>query len=638
MYALERRLLESYAAQHGRTLSWELVEEPWQLLPALHEGRGDLVAGQSMALESGMQKQAIFTMPWGISRQLIVMRTGAGILRDIDDLTSRQVAVRQSSPVWPLLRELATRHPGMDLVTLPQKLELEEILRGVDSGRYNLAVADSLELEALLPGHPELAIAFELTEPRTMAWALLPQAERLRDSVNEFLNREALALSDSKVHFDDLPQIEERGVLRVITSHSPTSFYLQNGELRGFEYDLIKRFAEQRRLRVDVVVAPSQQEMLEWLLAGRGDLVAASLPALSVRNDQRFGVSRPYNYAAPLVIGRATGAGLIDPRDLDGRRVTLAAGSAYRRLLERFHQSGIELEIAEAEPEITLEQVAQRTALGVYDLMVVDSHKARALLSSHPGLKAHFALSEPLPHSWVVRARSTQLLAAINGYLENIYRGEYYNVLKARYFGKAATEVAERRRGESTLSPYDDIVRKYADDYGFDWRLIVAQMYEESRFDPDAESTAGARGLMQVLPATAEELGIGDLGDPESGIRAGVHYLGAMRERFEDDLAFEDRLWFALAAYHAGFDRVRKARQLAAAEGLDPDRWFGNVEEALLLLGRQMQEDNEAGRGCGCRQTVAYVREIRSRYHHYVRLTQATRLATNRIPEFPFDS
>jgi membrane-bound lytic murein transglycosylase F len=171
------------------------------------------------------------------------------------------------------------------------------------------------------------------------------------------------------------------------------------------------------------------------------------------------------------------------------------------------------------------------------------------------------------------------------------------------------------------LSPFDDLVKAQADEHEFDWRLIVAQMYQESRFDPNAKSWAGARGLMQVMPRTARELGVENLKDPEQGIIAGVRYLSWLRDRFESELPVRDRMWFALAAYNAGAGHVRDARRLAKRQGWSSNRWFDNVEKAMLLLSKSKYANNAAHGYVRGSEPVRYVREIRDRYQAYLKLT-----------------
>jgi membrane-bound lytic murein transglycosylase F len=172
------------------------------------------------------------------------------------------------------------------------------------------------------------------------------------------------------------------------------------------------------------------------------------------------------------------------------------------------------------------------------------------------------------------------------------------------------------------ISPYDDLAMEYAGQYGFDWRLIVSQMYQESRFDPEARSFADAGGLLQVLPSTAVELGFdgADITDPEIGLHAGVRYLDWTRDRFDGLVPPTQQTWFALAAYNVGQGHVRDARQLARDQGLDPNRWFDNVEQAMLLKEQpEFYRQTRFGYARG-REPVNYVLAVRRRYEAYLTL------------------
>ena len=163
-------------------------------------------------------------------------------------------------------------------------------------------------------------------------------------------------------------------------------------------------------------------------------------------------------------------------------------------------------------------------------------------------------------------------------------------------------------------------MKKYADQYGFDWRLIVSQMYQESRFNPMAESWVGAKGLMQVMPRTAKELKLTDLEDPEIGIHAGIKYMKWVRERFESELDVKDRMWFTLAAYNAGQGHIKDARRLARKKGWNPNRWFNHVEKALLLLSKKEYAKKARHGYVRGQEPVNYVRNIKNRYEAYVLL------------------
>jgi len=152
--------------------------------------------------------------------------------------------------------------------------------------------------------------------------------------------------------------------------------------------------------------------------------------------------------------------------------------------------------------------------------------------------------------------------------LRSEYRKKTYNILARRYFEQPRLA---HFAGLDQLSPYDDLVRQHATAFDFDWRLIVAQMYQESKFDPAAQSSAGALGLMQLLPSTAQSVGVTDPLQPDAGIRGGVAYLDQLRRRFDADVSPRERTWFALAAYNIGFHRIERARRQAAHRGSDPD-------------------------------------------------------------------
>lgn len=607
----ERALLEEFARAEGVRL--EFTGAPTaQLLRLLASGQADLVAGARTAEVPG---GVGFTLPWGVSGMQVVGRLGAGRIRNEADLATRQVAAKPSSPVWGRLARLAAAHPTMDLVAIPEHDRIDAMLEGVSSGRYDLVVADSAQVEPYLQRHPDLQVALDLTAGEPRSWAVRTEATELRSALNRFLNRRHLEVEAARSYREDLAGLAERRVLRLVTVPGPVNYYAVHGRLKGFEYELVRRFAERHRMRVDVVTADSVEEMQRLLLAGRGDVIAASLPAAGAGTD--FAASRPYDFAAPVVIARAGDAPLVDVTDLAGRRLLLPSESPWLEAVRALRQRGINVEIETLEGNVTAEEALQRVADGRSDLALIGSNRVRAQFARQLELRAQFALAEPAPMSWLVRGTDRQLLAALDAFLEETYQSGYYKALYSRYVERpGASRDAALVAGAEQISPYDDIVRQVAAHYDFDWRLIVAQMFQESHFNPNAESVAGASGLMQLLPTTAASIGAGDLADPASNIRAGLKYMNYLRGQFEDDLNLQDRTWFTLAAYNAGFSRVQRARARAEAMNLDPDRWFDNVELAMLALGKSTDQ------GCNCSQAAVYVRDIRSRYNSYLHLTR----------------
>lgn len=637
--SVERLMLERLAQEHDLVLEWIASNSQWNLLPDLVAGKGDVIIGQGQSVAGGMNDKLLFTSPWIASRQQVVVRSNTTQIKSLEDLVSRQVALKKSSPVWHLIEDLAISNSTMDIEIIPEIMTQEQIMTRVTSAQYDLTIMDSDFLNGYLPQHPELSVAYNVTSGEPKVWAVNAEAEKLQISLDQFLNKNHLEFNIAQVHLDDLPRMLERKILRLITYNSPVNYYFSNGRFHGFEYELIKKFAKAHKMRVDVVLANSHEEMQKLLLNGDGDIIAAALPTNSIANEKiRF--SAAYDYAAPLIIGRQSDNLLHDIRDLEGRRIVLAAESPYRNLLERIRDRGVNLNIATAETGLGTQAILTMVSRGMYDLTVLDSNKYNNEVANEYLIKAHFPLSEPSPHAWATRTDDEQLMTALNKFISQEYRSNYYNTLYAKYIENPQRWTADNKFKAQIeqLSPYDDLVRKYAEEYSFDWRLIVAQMYQESRFNPQAVSFKGAEGLMQIMPATAQDIGAQDLDKPANSIQAGVKYLSMLRDQFENDLLLEDRTWFTLASYNAGFGRVKKARELASQMGLDPNRWFGNVEKAMLVLAQPFEKDGEMTRNCRCGETVVYVHEIRTLYNNYVRLTQTLQVAradSRKTP--PFD-
>ncbi len=389
----------------------------------------------------------------------------------------------------------------------------------------------------------------------------------------------------------------------------------------GFEYDLVHRLAQDLGVRVEMIVPPEGTDPLDWLREGRGDLVAAGLTARDISAEPGVALSRPYNVVTEDIVKRSDDLLLTGPHDLRGRRIVVRRDSSYWSTLSQPAARALGYELVAAPDHLTTEQIIHMVADGELDLTLADTHLVDIEGAWRGGVQNAFALSAPVELVWAVRKSNSELLEAVNAYLEQIYRSEFYNVKYEQYFRNPSRVRAHQQERLATLgqfSEWDELVKETAARYGFDWRLIVSQMYQESRFDPNARSFAGAEGLMQVLPRTAKQLGFEDLTDPQVAIEAGIMYLDWVRERFEPELDARERLWFTLAAYNAGPGHVRDARRLAAELGKDPNRWFGHVEEAIQLLAHPDHAQRARYGYCRGTEPVRYVAEVRDRYLAYV--------------------
>ncbi|MFH1038272.1 MAG: transporter substrate-binding domain-containing protein [PVC group bacterium] len=613
------------AIECGRSLDLEpvlvVVDDFDQLIPALLAGKGDIIAANLTVTEARQQHLA-FSRPLAHAREQIVARAGEEKIRERSGLSGRTVAVQEGTSFLETLRGLQKEIPGLKIRIIPGDLSSDDILDRVASGDVDLAVEDSNVLAVALSYRSDVRPVLDLTGQREIAWGLRPDNPELLQAVNRFLEGAARTGSGGEVYRADLPGIRGRGVLRMLTVNNATTYFLLWGELMGFEYELVRYFAESLNMKLEVVVAPAYDDLIPWLREGRGDLIAAFMTAGKDREERGIRFSRPYHYAEEIVVARAEERALKTPRDLDGRTVVVRPGSSYRKSLEELKRSGVNLSIGNAPPEMETEEIIDNVARGEFDLTAADTQILDLETSYRDDIKGVFSISGEVPHGWAVREEDHELLAAVNTFIEKEYRGVFYNITYKKYFKnprkvKQAAEEYGAVMKDGKISPYDDLTRRYADRYGFFWRLIVAQIYQESRFNPRARAWSGARGLMQVMPKTAKEFGFTDLENPEIGLHAGIRYMDWVRGQLAKTADLLNRAWFTLAGYNAGVGHLQDARRLARQMNWNPDAWFDNVEKAMLLLSRPEYARKARYGYVRGREPVSYVSAIRDRYRAY---------------------
>jgi membrane-bound lytic murein transglycosylase F len=612
----ERQLIEQFARDEGLKPIWIRVASREALIAQLLDGRGDIVAANLTASEE-RKRRVDFTVPVSVVReQLIGWGDDPSPVRTIEDLAGRRIYIRKSSSFWATVDELREKQPGLIVEAVAEDLETEEILHRVATGAFDLTVADSNLVDACLSYNLNIDTLMDLTGDRVIGFAVRPDSKLLLDRVNRFLSSIQLQARSKVRRTDDLDEMRKRRVLRVLTRNTAATYFLWRGQLKGFEYEFAGEFARAQGLRLEMIVPREGESLYDLLREGRGDLIAAALTPPPERHLDGVTFSRPYNFVSHFVVARAGEPPPQHSADLRGRTFHVQRSSTFWRTLAPLEKEwGFKLVAA---PEsLQIAAIIDLVASGDFDLTLADSQAFAIERSWRDDAQQALTLRGGIPLSWAVRESNPQLREAVDAFIQQSYRGLFYNVIHDRYFGDRP-QVAEREFRGDQLSPYDDIVKKFAADYGFDWRMVVAQMFQESQFHRRAQSFAGARGLMQIMPATATELGVEDLDDPEKAILAGIRYLDWVRDRFEPQLPVQDRMWFTLAAYNAGPGHVRDARRLAREIGLHPNRWFENVEKAMLLLSKPEYSSNAAHGYCRCGEPVAYVRQIRERYNAYV--------------------
>jgi membrane-bound lytic murein transglycosylase F len=626
--ALDRTIAEELAAELGMELSFIVARNYSRMVDKLLSGEGDVIAANMAASES-WQKRIAFSTPYHHADELLITSYGLNMPETVEDLEGKEVCVRRSSSYFETLTQLKETVAGLVVREMPEFLDTEELIYRVAKGECFATVAYSTYWEAVGDRYETLGAPLILSKTRPIALAVRPESKILKRKLNEFLISRALTGHRQMLYTDDLDGIKNRRVLRMITRNNAMTYYIYRGTQVGFEYELLKRYADENRMRLEIVIPPRNEDLIEWLKEGRGDVIAA---AMTITDDRarKMAFTVPYNHVDEVLVTRDGEIDNIDdsdeikgPADLKGKTVHVRKDTSYYQTLKELKDTVEGLEIATVPAGTETEEILRAVAEGEYDITVSDSNILEVVQTYGRGLRGAFALKD-VEIAWGVRKENRVLLASLDAYLKREYGGLFLNVLKKKYFRDKKTVVhanidAEFRSDVSgRISPYDDLAKKYAEEYGLDWRLVAAQMYQESRFNPKSVSWAGARGLMQLMPGTARDLGVKRLWRPEDSIRGGTMYMDQLIKRFDPEMPLEERIRFALASYNVGYHHVTDARMLAAQMDLDPDIWFDNVEKAMLLL-QQPKFFSKVRHGyCRGTEPVRYVRDIQSRYDAYV--------------------
>ena len=422
------------------------------------------------------------------------------------------------------------------------------------------------------------------------------------------------------VAFRTIRQIKKSGVLRIITRNNSFNYFIYKGKEMGFEYALAKRFAKKLGVRLEVVIAPGWSEIFPWLLQGRGDLVASSLTVTADRA-RKVKFTTPYNKVEEVAVTRRDTKAIKNVRDLIGKKIYVRKASSYYRSLKSLERKlNAKLDIQFVPDSMETERILALVIKGKYEATISDNNIAWAETTYGNTLILGTSISEPQGIAWALHPENTTLLAAANKFLYKIDKTVFYRVLYKRYFHSKKRLMERKSIKEEVhagrLSPYDKIIYMIARKNGMDWRMVAAQIRQESGFDPRAKSWAGARGLMQLMPRTAKHLGVVDIENPEENIRAGVKHLKNQMRYFKH-VPEERRIAFALAAYNVGIGHLRDAQHLAMDTGYNPLAWLGHTDKALLRLSQKKYFKRVKFGYCRGEEPVNYVRDIYIRYRNY---------------------
>ncbi len=615
-------LLEKFAQENALRINWLSVNTLADMFEKLASFEVDIIPRHLTISEQRLKKFS-FSYPLMRDNEVVITKAGHS---DFDEKAQSTVHL----PIGSAYIESVTKQfPHWQISISENNVSSEEIADLISQGQAKYSVIDGFALATLKQYRDDIQGVFTLPKAINLAWAVNLNNHSLLHELNAFISVHHVLQAVEPVRSIDFKQLKKDKLpLRVITRNSPETYFLWRGELMGFEYELMRKFADIHQVKLVVVVAESYDEMQDLLVQGKGDVIAAGLSRTKIRQHEmakeKLTTSIRYKRVKEQLVAHQDSDKINGLKDLEGRTLVVRKGSSFWQTAQMLAKDfGVKLVIADEAiaTELLIAQVADKKI----DLTIADSNLIAIEQSFRPKIITPLTLKEDVPYAYIVRQNNPQLLTYLNEFIRKYYRGTFYNVVKNKYFYNEKLRVSHKEHrlvSGSALSPYDEIVRAQAKPYNFDWRLIVSQMYQESRFDPMASNATGAFGLMQMLPRTAAELGVEDLKDPIQAISSGVQYLDWTRERFSKNLPVQEQIYFSLASYNAGFGHVKDAQRLAKKLGLRSDKWFNHVEKAMLLLQhRKYYKQSRFGYVRGT-EPVNYVRDIHQRYLSYIRITR----------------
>lgn len=433
----------------------------------------------------------------------------------------------------------------------------------------------------------------------------------------------------------DLPAILKKGKLTVLAENSSTSYFIYRGKKMGFEYEMLKEFANEIGVDLEIVTISNLDDANGMLNRGEGDLIACNYTVTNERN-KVIDFSIPFLRTNQVLVQRKPDGWekmsseeiksklLNDPTELAGKKVNVWDKSSYYQRLINLQQEIGDTIFIQGEPgDFSSEDLIENVSEGLIDYTVVEKNVAQINSQFLDNIDIHLDLSVKQKIAFGLRKTSPLLRARVNQWLTKFTQKASFKYLKHKYFD--LPDIASRTQDELSslkggqLSHYDAHFKKAAGKHNWDWRILAAVAYQESKFNPSARGLGGAYGMMQFMPETGPKYKVYPSSPVEVQIEGGMRLLLTTYNLWKDIPNHEERLKFTLASYNAGTSHVKDAQRLAEKHDLNPKVWDGNVEIMMKNLSkkeyyRDPVVQSGATRGA---HTAKYVKTVYNRFLSY---------------------
>lgn len=385
------------------------------------------------------------------------------------------------------------------------------------------------------------------------------------------------SLSPDPVKQRDFDAIAASDTLHVVMGYNSVNYFVYKGTPMGYQYELVQELCKHFGLFLDLQVTNDVEKAFQMVAFGKCDLIAMEL-AIANNRFPRIAFTEPLYDMRSILVQRKDSMGAVlvkDLKQLNGKTILIPRKTIYRRqLLELEDSLHIDIHILPL-GEIGTEDLCNLVAEGKIDYTICDEHLARTIWAYYPELDFSVVVSKPQPVAWVVSSESRKWLEKLNAWLSDFKKKGNLSFLQKKYFDNPILYIFGSPDDHSIsggkISKYDDIIKKYSEEIGWDWRLVSSLIYQESRFTTGFQSPSGAFGIMQMMPGTAQRMGVKYSSNAEEQIHGGLkllHVVDTSFARYIDDKA--ERHKVVIAAYNIGTPHFYDAFELAKKQGKTP--------------------------------------------------------------------
>lgn len=446
---------------------------------------------------------------------------------------------------------------------------------------------------------------------------------------NEIANSPEFVHTETIEKLNDFERIKRTGTLRAVVNYNSSNYFVYRGRPMGFQYELLQELCDNLGVNLEIVVSNDINETIDGLHNNRYELIAQNLTVTGNRKED-LDFTAPLIQTQQVLVQREkspkneTAQYVNSVLNLANKKVYVQKNSAYhQRLIHLSEEIGGSIHIV-ADSTYEVEELITRVAEGIIDYTICDENIGILNQFYHQNIDVSLPISFTQNISWAVRKGSVQWKTYLDNWIEEQKPTRKYRFLYYKYF--ESPRAAERKSSEfnsitgNRISKYDKMIKEIAEKYDWDWRLISAIIYHESRFQEDAGSWVGAYGLMQLMPVVAETYGIENIEDPRENVKGGIMLLNALNNRFLNSIPDStNRIKFVLAAYNIGLGHVYDAQRLAEKYGKNPKVWENNVDFYLRNKSQEKYFKDDVVRFGYCRGSEAtnFVQRVTNNYKQY---------------------